>query len=371
MNRMNSNKIHRWHNPFWILYSLNHLQKRQFFPMCYKFYSHYLFVMFPIYTFYLITTGLTSHMDMEERKIAASYFLSLFGLFTLWYFVLHQKKKLKGLLRSILLHQTKFTSDQNKICMGFLKPCYCINGSVPVFLAILEVWLTFEDECPTEFYTYSYKFESPIFRKTARFVGVYVYFAVLVEFLFGIIISVCDLMKFCGQYLLIFSNYLECMNSKTLFKKHVSIQNDYNVIENNINILKEILSKPLLLILSCCYLHLFGVLTFGLNETASTCIIIELVASAFLGITGIYLLIIHSSRIPDRMSQIKAMASHIIEKYQLSVFNKERVYFTLNRIEKKDIVYLSACGLVEFRKNILLTAFGTLFTYGLLVLKLD
>ncbi|GBO21180.1 hypothetical protein AVEN_161144-1 [Araneus ventricosus] len=89
---------------------------------------------------------------------------------------------------------------------------------------------------------------------------------------------------------------------------------------------------------------------------------IYLGATASRGIAGITLMVIYSSQIPENMMKIKAAAGHLIEKYQLDVFNGEKVYCTLDRIEKKEVIYLSAWGMVDFKKSFLLTAFGTLIT---------
>ncbi|GFY70657.1 hypothetical protein TNIN_321071 [Trichonephila inaurata madagascariensis] len=40
------------------------------------------------------------------------------------------------------------------------------------------------------------------------------------------------------------------------------------------------------------------------------------------------------------------------------------------RMEKKDVIFMSACGMVHFKRSFLLSAFAALFTYGLLLMNL-
>ncbi|GBO41999.1 hypothetical protein AVEN_178724-1 [Araneus ventricosus] len=121
-------------------------------------------------------------------------------------------------------------------------------------------------------------------------------------------------------------------------------------MERNILHLKEILSVPSFLILSCCFFNLYTALTFGLGAERTSDIIIECVASVFVSIAGITLMVIYSSQIPKNMMKINAAAGHLVENYQLSVFNRGKVFCTLDRIEKKDVIYLSTCGAVDIKK---------------------
>ncbi|GBO45833.1 hypothetical protein AVEN_41516-1 [Araneus ventricosus] len=161
------------------------------------------------------------------------------------------------------------------------------------------------------------------------------------------------------------------MGHLELTVKCTNIQKDYNIIEENVRLLKLILSTPLFVILLGSFFNLYVVLAYSRYEEVPSCMIVELVVNAFTGVGIISFLIICSSKIPENMLKIKETASLLIDKYQLNIMNKGKAICILDRIEKKNVIYLSACGMIDFKKSLLLTAFGSLFTYGLLILNLE
>ncbi|GBO12223.1 hypothetical protein AVEN_58029-1 [Araneus ventricosus] len=281
--------------------------------------------------------------------------------------MLYQKKNLRFLVISLLSHRKLTVHRPKKTFIDFAK-VVCINGMIPALLSTLLLLLTSEEEYL--YWTFGQKFGNPIYRKVVILIGMHIYITVSVEFLCDTILSICGLIKHCRQYILQYSNNLKRLDFHTLSNNHVEILNDYYILEKNILHLKEVLSVPSFLILSCCFFNLYAVLSYGLEEDRISDNIIECVASVFVGIAGITLMVIYSSQIPENMMKIKGAAGHLIEKYQLSVFNGGEVYCTLDRIEKKEVIYLSAWGVVDFKKSFLLTASGALLTYGLLFIQL-
>ncbi|GFU42631.1 DUF5641 domain-containing protein [Nephila pilipes] len=68
----------------------------------------------------------------------------------------------------------------------------------------------------------------------------------------------------------------------------------------------------------------------------------------------------------DGLLNVKIPRSVNIEKIH---GRRDTEFRLLRRIEKSDVIYLSACGMVNFQKSLLLSAFGAFFTYGLLIEK--
>ncbi|GFT11275.1 uncharacterized protein TNCV_1143891 [Trichonephila clavipes] len=75
-----------------------------------------------------------------------------------------------------------------------------------------------------------------------------------------------------------------------------------------------------------------------------------------------------NAKIPECMMGIKTTVAFLRDKYEFSTTSKVKEMIVFNRIIKKDIVYLSAGGIVDFKKSFLVTAFGALFTYGVLII---
>ncbi|GBM76714.1 hypothetical protein AVEN_229309-1, partial [Araneus ventricosus] len=78
-----------------------------------------------------------------------------------------------------------------------------------------------------------------------------------------------------------------------------------------------------------------------------------------------------SSKIPEAIQQIKETASVLIEKNHLSTLSKGKDVSFLERLEKKEEIFLSAGGMVDLKKGLMLSIVGAFLTYGFLILNLD
>ncbi|GBL99864.1 hypothetical protein AVEN_162856-1 [Araneus ventricosus] len=175
----------------------------------------------------------------------------------------------------------------------------------------------------------------------------------------------------CGNNLLQCNDNAQRMDYLELTVKCIDVQEDYGIVEENILLLKKILSSPLLVILLSSLFNLLVALTYSLKDEVPPCMMVELTVSTLTGVIIISSLIVRGSNIPENMLKIKGTAGHLIEKHQLNILDKGREIYVLKSIERKETIHLSACGLVDFKRSLLLTAFGSLFTYGLIILKLD
>ncbi|GIY87560.1 uncharacterized protein CDAR_224521 [Caerostris darwini] len=98
--------------------------------------------------------------------------------------------------------------------------------------------------------------------------------------------------------------------------------------------------------------------------------ILELCVMASTGVVILTSLILFCSIIPESMIKIKNTLAALIDTHQVSDLTLGREIRLLERMEKKEIIYLSACDIVCIRKEFLLSAFGTFLTYGLLIVNL-
>ncbi|GBN00899.1 hypothetical protein AVEN_274077-1 [Araneus ventricosus] len=242
---------------------------------------------------------------------------------------------------------------------------------MPICFALVAALIANDLKSQSDFWTFGFKLETQRYNTVVHFIGEYICFATFLEFPCIAILSICNLTHLCNSYILQFNNYLANTDFRELSVKCIGVQNEYNIIEENVRLLKGILSTPLLFISLWSLFNLYVVLTYSLHLEVPPEVIVELVVNAFTGVGVISFLIICSSKIPENMLKIKETASLLIDKYQLNIMNKSKAICVLDRIEKKNVIYLSACGMIDFKKSLLLTDFGSLFTYGLLILKLN
>ncbi|GBO07305.1 hypothetical protein AVEN_220405-1 [Araneus ventricosus] len=161
------------------------------------------------------------------------------------------------------------------------------------------------------------------------------------------------------------------MNMQTKYSDYSDVLRNYNIVEEKIRLLKRSLSLPLFIVLLNGFFALYTVLSFSLDNDFLPYMMVEMGCNAFSGVFLLSSLTVFASGIPHYISEIKNTSALLIEERQLSEFNRDKEIRILERMEKKDLIYLSACGIVDFKKSFLLTAFGTFLTYGLLIMHLN
>ncbi|GFQ71055.1 uncharacterized protein TNCT_249981 [Trichonephila clavata] len=170
-----------------------------------------------------------------------------------------------------------------------------------------------------------------------------------------------------GVFLLKFNQDLKNADFIAFSAKCLEFANDYNLIEEKTRLLREVFSRPLFIILLSSFFNLYSALSVSLQEEIPLYLMVDISSSAFTGVFVIISLTIYNSKIPVYMFDIKATIGSLIDKYKFGKLMNREVLGVFERMETKDIIYMSACGMVNFRKSFLLTSFGTLFTYGLLL----
>ncbi|GBN73456.1 hypothetical protein AVEN_103591-1 [Araneus ventricosus] len=243
--------------------------------------------------------------------------------------------------------------------------------TVPVFLAAVFTSVAQEVQEVTDFYSFGSKLLNQTHIKIVVFIGEYIYCASFLQFPCLIALSFCVLIHRYGLILRQFNVYLRSMNIQTKYADYIDVLRNYNIIEEKIHLLKRSLSLPLFIVLLNGFFALYTVLSLSMYNDFRPYIMIEMGCNAFSGVFLLSSLTIFASGIPHYISEIKNTAAFLIEEHQLSEFNRDKEIRILERIEKKDLIYLSACGLVDFKKSFLLTAFGTFLTYGLLIMHLN
>ncbi|GFT11322.1 uncharacterized protein TNCV_1144171 [Trichonephila clavipes] len=108
----------------------------------------------------------------------------------------------------------------------------------------------------------------------------------------------------------------------------------------------------------------------SLQQNLSPYYLFDIGCSSFTGIVVIVSLTICNSRIEELMLKIKTTTESIIDKHKFDKLTGKGTIEVLERMEKKDIIFISACETVHFKKSFLLSAVGALITYGVLLVNL-
>ncbi|GFQ99624.1 uncharacterized protein TNCT_200301 [Trichonephila clavata] len=197
----------------------------------------------------------------------------------------------------------------------------------------------------------------------------YMLFTVYVEYPLLFAISMCAMVQLHGLYLIQLNNDLKEKNAVNLTAKLSKILNDYNSIEEKIRQLSNTLSTSLFVILLICFCNLFIILSYCLTNVIPRFLLYELCANGFTSLIIVFSVTICCSAIPENMLRIKKTAASLWDDCVLSDLEYRKCMSLLERITNKDVIYISAGGVLDFKKSFLLSSLGTLFTYGLLILN--
>ncbi|GFQ90209.1 uncharacterized protein TNCT_182451 [Trichonephila clavata] len=282
--------------------------------------------------------------------------------------MLHQRRKLRNLIHFLRFHPNLPRSyfNENYAC---LKTLIVLSTYIlPVFLAAVLAYLTREADGVADFWALGYHIKSKSHQIVTNFVGGYIYYSVYVTYPCLFALSMFVLIHRCGVFLFKLNNDLKNIDFIVFSAKCPEFANDYNLIEEKIRLLKDVFSTSLFIILLSSFFNLYNALSFSLIEEVPLFLLVDISSSAFTGVFVIISLTICNSKIPEYMLEIKATIGSLINKHKFCKLMDRKEIDVLERMEKKDIIYMSACGMVHFRKSFLLTSFGTLFTYGLLLI---
>ncbi|GFR18354.1 uncharacterized protein TNCT_445401 [Trichonephila clavata] len=187
----------------------------------------------------------------------------------------------------------------------------------------------------------------------------------LYPFLFTV--SICILVHRYGLLPLQFNTTLKIVNFSVMSIKCVDIVNDYTRMEKKIRLLSEVFSVPLFVMLMISFFYLYIAIFSYLKTNFPFVNWPEIFLNAFTSLVILFLLTLWGSKIPEYMLQIQKTAKLLINKCDVSRSEGLKQLYFLRRILKNDVVYLSAGGMVDLKKSLLLSAAGTFSTYGMLL----
>ncbi|GFY62864.1 uncharacterized protein TNIN_278941 [Trichonephila inaurata madagascariensis] len=197
----------------------------------------------------------------------------------------------------------------------------------------------------------------------------YMHYTIYLQYPCLFVVSISNLVYRYGLILVQFNSDVINMDFVAIPTKCREIVEVYNGIEKKVRLLKDSLSTSLFIMLANSFFNFYTCLSTAFLRTNPPHYVLEAVCNAFTGIFTITTLTIFLSRIPETMMTIKTTLGSLIEEYQCCLNGGKEIYL-LERMEKKDIIYLSACNIIDFKKTFLLSAFGTVFTYGLIIVNI-
>ncbi|GBN73453.1 hypothetical protein AVEN_103588-1 [Araneus ventricosus] len=221
--------------------------------------------------------------------------------------------------------------------------------TAPVLLAAVFTSVAQEEQDVIDFYSCGNKPQDKTHIKILVFIGEYIYCTAFLQFPCLIALSFGVLIHRYGLILRQFNVYLRSMNMQVKYANYNDLLRNYNIIEERIRLLKRSLSLPLFIVLLNGFFALYTVLSFSLGNDFRPYMVVEMGCNAFSGVFLLTSLTVFASGIPHFISEIKNTAAFLIEERQLSELNIDKEIRILERIQKKELIYLSECGIVDFK----------------------
>ncbi|GFT70371.1 uncharacterized protein NPIL_247131 [Nephila pilipes] len=260
---------------------------------------------------------------------------------------------------------------RNKNWARLLNFLLVVNYTSPVLLSVIFVCISQEQDGVTEFWTLGYEFQEKRSRMILNFIGEYSYFAVCVEYPCLCSLSVCVLVYRYGLLLLQYDGDFKNMDFSIISPKCFRLVNSYTEMEEKILLLKDTLSTPMFLMLLSSFFTIYTGLSHMLKEEVPSYFWVELGSNTVTGTVIIFSLTLCCSQVPKNMLKIKMSLGLLIDKHQFRYPNEKEQIKVLKRVEKKEVICMSAGDVIDFKISFLLTAFGTLFTYSVLIVNLS
>ncbi|GIY69702.1 uncharacterized protein CDAR_219891 [Caerostris darwini] len=141
-----------------------------------------------------------------------------------------------------------------------------------------------------------------------------------------------------------------------------SIAKSYHTIEEKMIRLRDTLSTSMFIILLICFLNVYNALSTGLFPQQSRYSRIELTITTCLSVVIVLLLNYFCVNVSEYMLELKTSIGSLIDKCNFNDLRSVKKMFLLYRIEKKDVIYLTACGAIQFKRGFFLSFMGALFT---------
>ncbi|GFR31176.1 uncharacterized protein TNCT_697811 [Trichonephila clavata] len=363
-------KITSIHVPMGIIFSLHGKEHRRIVEEFFKYYSYYFTAALHLFCIYLFLAGVTSAYYVHDLKQGFAYmFINVLSI-ALHYTMLSQRNNFRTLIFFLNSNPNLSRNYLNKNCTCLKIVILLNNFILPILLSSIFAYLAHDEDDATEFFSLRYHLEDTKQKIIINFIGAYVYFSVYVTYPCLFALSMLLLTHRFGLFLRQFYKDLKNIDSITLFAKRTEITKEYYRIEEKIRLLNKVFSTPLFIILLSGFFHLYSALSISLQENLSPYYAFDMGLSTFTGTVVIISLTICNSRIPEWMLKIKATTGTLIDKHKFDKFTDKRTIDIFQRMEKKDVIFMSACGMIHFQRSFLLSAFGALFTYGLLLMNL-
>ncbi|GFY60342.1 uncharacterized protein TNIN_196021 [Trichonephila inaurata madagascariensis] len=319
---------------------------------------------------FVLITGYQTGMWRIDVMIACA-FVNILSV-SLWHSIHFKRKLLTNLvsqMNEVCSSQTSFhVKNIEAITTNGVLFLYAIT---PTALALLCV-SSISERSQDIIWTYGYKLEdlSSYFRVLCFF-NVNVYVSLQVIFPGLLTCMYCTLCHRISKLLSCYKYKLMKVFNGSLTMPSKLLVSQYFAILHVVDLLQNLFTEPIFLLILMNFLHMFSMLGYFISffKHQFTIVVIgEVVIVVATTTLSTVVIIIFASKITATNQSIKKMFQRYKESRILASYKGDGAVFQL-AIERENVL-LSACDVVFFRKSLILSIFGALLTYSLLIFQI-
>ncbi|GFT05882.1 uncharacterized protein NPIL_335311 [Nephila pilipes] len=244
---------------------------------------------------------------------------------------------------------------------------YTITPTAFALLCISSI----SEESHDILWTYGYKFEdlSSYFRLLC-FANVNIYESLQIIFPGLVTCTYCTLCHRLGRLLTCYKYKLMKVVHGSQRMPSKQLVNQFFAILSAVEMLQKIFSEPIFLLILMNFLHMFSMLGYFISffKHHFTVIVIgEITVVVATTTLSTIVIIIFASKITATIQCIKQIFQRYKENRVLASHHEDEV---IQLAVERENILLSACDIVFFRKSLILSIFGALLTYSLLIFQI-
>ncbi|GBN80059.1 hypothetical protein AVEN_11023-1 [Araneus ventricosus] len=289
----------------------------------------------------------------------------------LWHVLYHKRKPLREFLVKVQeLNCSLLHSYEKHIEAVLINLSLLCNTAIPIAFALLCICSSSTESRDT-FWTYGYKMEDlSTLTKSCIFVAIIAYNSL--KIFPGILTCIyCVLCIRLSKLLISYNEKLVKIAEGSLHSSPKRLVNQYFEILSTVELLQIIFSEPLFVLILRHFLHLFATLAYVmpfLKQQFTTVIIGEITVIVLTTCLSTIAIMIFASKITDNIQNVKHSFQRYKEKMVLEHEGKDEKIIQL--AIDRDYVQPSACNTIILRKRFILSIFGALLTYSIIIFQI-
>ncbi|GFQ95925.1 uncharacterized protein TNCT_374481 [Trichonephila clavata] len=303
--------------------------------------------------------------------IIACIFVNILSV-SLWYLIYFKRKLLTDLIAQMnevcSSHINFHVKKIEVLATNVVLFAYTITPTAFALLCVSSI----SERSQDIFWTYGYKFKdiSSYFRVLCFF-NVNMYASLQVIFPGLITCMYCTLCHRISKLLSCYKYKLLKVVNGSLTMPSKLLVSQYFAILNIVDLLQKIFSEPIFLLILMNFLHMFSMLSYFISffrHQFTVVVIGEVVVVIATTTLSTVVIVIFASKVTATNQSIKQMFQRYKESRVLASYKRDEEVFQI-AIERENVL-LSACDVVFFRKSLILSMFGALLTYSLLIFQI-